>query len=110
MDYPYLNQSSFDTSNCGLPPGMDPGSLGNHCSMTNSYPDSTNMFSQMSQGYGRYNGVRTFPSMGGSNPTGLGGHPGSCSMMPRVRDHPHHHPHTQAPVFGAGQFKLLLFT
>ncbi|KAI8761725.1 paired mesoderm homeobox protein 2B [Biomphalaria glabrata] len=92
MDYSYLNQSSFDAANCGLT-GMDSG-LGNPCSIPCSYPDTANMFSQMGQGYGRYNGVRSFPTMG-ANPPGLGP-AGSCSMVPRPRDH-----HTQPPVFGS---------
>ncbi|XP_059179143.1 paired mesoderm homeobox protein 2B-like [Physella acuta] len=92
MDYPYLNQSSFDAANCGLS-SMDSG-LGNPCNIPCSYPDSANMFSQMGQGYGRYNGVRSFPTMG-SNPPGLGP-AGSCSMVPRPRDH-----HPQPPVFGS---------
>ncbi|XP_064610061.1 paired mesoderm homeobox protein 2B-like [Liolophura sinensis] len=84
MDYPYLNQT-FDATNCSLP-GMDTTSLQN-CSIPCSYGDTT-PFGQMGQGY-RYNTVRSFPT----NPAIT---TGSCSMIPRPREHP------QPPVFPSG--------
>lgn len=89
MDYPYLNQTTFEAANCGLP-GMET-TLAN-CNIPCTYGDS-GPFGQMGQGY-RYNGVRSFPSV--SNP-GLHSNPGSCSMVPRPRDHP------QPPVFPSGK-------
>ncbi|KAL5012589.1 hypothetical protein ScPMuIL_011140 [Solemya velum] len=85
MEYPYLGQNTFDAANCGLP-GMETAIP--NCNIPCSYGDS-GPFGQMTQGY-RYNGVRSFPP----NPPGLS--TGSCSMVPRPREHP------QPPVFPSG--------
>ncbi|XP_025088439.1 paired mesoderm homeobox protein 2A-like [Pomacea canaliculata] len=83
MEYPYLNQPTFD-GQCALP-GMD-ASLPN-CNIPCSYGDSS-PFAQMGQSY-RYNGVRSFPTVSNPGlPTGA-----SCGVVARPRDHP------QAPVF-----------
>lgn len=87
MEYPYLNQPTFD-GQCALP-GMD-ASLPN-CNIPCSYGDSS-PFAQMGQSY-RYNGVRSFPTVSNPGlPTGA-----SCGVVARPRDHP------QAPVFPPGK-------
>ena len=91
MDYPYLNQTTFDPTNCSLA-GMDP-TLPN-CSMAGTYAD-LGPCSQMSaaQSY-RYGGMRSFPAAPNLTPAT------SCSMMPRPREHSQH------SVFPSGELQV----
>uniref|UniRef100_T1IPC7 Uncharacterized protein n=1 Tax=Strigamia maritima TaxID=126957 RepID=T1IPC7_STRMM len=87
MDYPYLNQTGFESS-CSLS-GMDP-SLSN-CNLQCSYGDLASC-GQVTQAYRYTSAMRSFP---GTPAAAMAG--GNCAVMSRPRDAPHH----QAPVFPA---------
>lgn len=102
MDYPYLNQTGFDATNCSGLAGMDPGL--SSCNIPGTYGDLSRCTGQVSMpgqgvaaaaaaGYGAYNSVRGPFST--ASPSCLPS--SSCSMMPRPGDH------RQPPMFPSGK-------
>lgn len=108
MDYSsYLNQSGFDPTSCAMAamdgvggPGgpAGPQSL-SACNLASAYGDLGRCGHQMpshqaaaaAAAYGAYNTMRPFNPGPPTMPTG------SCSMIPRPRDHP------QASMFSSGE-------